>query len=182
MLMCQGLGVERSEACAYAGAVSQPARPERRYRMGENLRRLREAAGFATGADFARSLGVTVQQLNDWENRREFVDTKTLIRLAKGARCLVEDIVAGVDVNFDAMARDLIRQRGVSSSALPVKAGDHGTEADEVSVLKERNKQLEQQLAVARDTLRKVIDGLGAESLGQDRTPPPRAAGPRKRH
>lgn len=70
--------------------------------IGQNIQRVRTAAGFETQAQFARELGVPQAQLNDWESDRyKTLDMSTLLRLAKTLGCLVDDLLMGVDEAYD---------------------------------------------------------------------------------
>ncbi len=60
------------------------------------------AAGFRTQRELADRLGVPQPQVSDWENDRHAVlETGTLLRLAKVLRCSVDQLLAGVDPDYD---------------------------------------------------------------------------------
>jgi transcriptional regulator with XRE-family HTH domain len=80
--------------------------------LGQNLKRLRERAGFDSQIEFARAIGASSQQVSDWENdRRDTVDLATIVRLAKGLKCSVEELVQGVDLDYDRVNRRARNQR-----------------------------------------------------------------------
>ena len=70
--------------------------------FGRNIRRLRSAAGVRTQRELADRLGVPQPQVSDWENDRYTVlETGTLLRLAKALRCSVDQLLTGVDPDYD---------------------------------------------------------------------------------
>lgn len=74
--------------------------------LGENIRRLRSLAGLTTQKAFLELLGVPRSQVSDWENDRHAVlEIATLIRLAKLFRCSLDDLLEGVDPDYDRAAR-----------------------------------------------------------------------------
>ncbi len=69
--------------------------------VGQNLRRMREAAGRDQKV-IAAEMGVPQSQLSNWENDRyQTLDTRTLLRLAKAYNATVEDLLAGVDDEYE---------------------------------------------------------------------------------
>ncbi len=89
--------------------------------VGRNVRRLRAQAGIPTQTAFARLLRAPQSQVGDWEgDRYSVLEASTLVRIAKALRCSVDDLLAGVDPDYD-------RVRGVESmpSVIPtVLEGD----------------------------------------------------------
>lgn len=82
-------------------------------RVGENIRRLRDRkAADESQGEFAARVGVTQSQLSDWEHSRYLPDTASLLKLAKALDCTIDEILDGVDAEYDAIRakRDLIRQ------------------------------------------------------------------------
>lgn len=79
--------------------------------VGENIRRLREAAGFRTQGAFAAALGVPQPRLSDWENDRYAggPETTNLLKIAKTLAVSIDDLLVGVDPEYqrliDARAR-----------------------------------------------------------------------------
>ena len=70
--------------------------------LGQNIRRLRWSSGLRTQRALADLLGVPQPQVSDWENDRYAVlETKTLVRIAKGLRCSVDQLLVGVDPDYD---------------------------------------------------------------------------------
>ena len=70
--------------------------------LGQNIKRLRWEAGLQTQKALADLLGVPQPQVSDWENDRYAVlETLTLVKIAKGLRCSVDQLLAGIDVDYD---------------------------------------------------------------------------------
>lgn len=70
--------------------------------VGRNIKRLRFAAGIQTQKELAALLGVPQPQVSDWENDRySVVETATLLKIAKGLRCSVDQLIAGLDPEYD---------------------------------------------------------------------------------
>jgi transcriptional regulator with XRE-family HTH domain len=64
--------------------------------VGENLKRLRLAAGFSTATALSKAVGMTLQRVSELENSRyELPDTRTLIQLANALHCSVDALLEG---------------------------------------------------------------------------------------
>lgn len=75
--------------------------------LGQNIKRLRWEAGLRTQKELADLLGVPQPQVSDWENDRYAVlETLTLVKIAKGLRCSVDQLLAGVDADYDRIRQD----------------------------------------------------------------------------
>lgn len=71
--------------------------------FGSNLSELRVRAGYKRKKDFAAAVGVKPSQLSDWEkDRYRSVDSRTLIQLAKALKCSLDDLLEGIDAEYDA--------------------------------------------------------------------------------
>ena len=102
--------------------------------MGSNIRRLRAVTGVGTQKALAETLGIPQSQLSDWENNRFSTPAiGSLIRIAKVFRCSVDALLAGIDADYDRIAK-------VSATTLPniavVAEGD--TLPHEVTIRNER--------------------------------------------
>ncbi len=88
--------LEREAGRAYALAVPT---------LGQNIRRIRIAAGFATQKQLANAMGRESSQLvSDWErDRREGLDMSSLLAFVKACRVTIDDVIAGIDVEYDQM-------------------------------------------------------------------------------
>ena len=85
--------------------------------LGQNIRRLRRESGLHTQKALADLLGVPQPQVSDWENDRYAVlETLTLLKIAKGLRCSVDELLAGVDPAYDR-----IREAGGTAGAEPLR-------------------------------------------------------------
>ena len=85
-------------------------------RLGKNIKRLRTVAGLQTQQALAEMLGVSRTQLSAWENdRHAILEISTLIKLAKVLHCSVDELLTGVDPDYDR-----IRQ-GSAVGAVPAK-------------------------------------------------------------
>ncbi len=70
--------------------------------LGQNIKRLRIAAGLSTQRALADRLHVPQPQVSDWENDRYgTLETQTLMKLAKVLRCSIDELLDGVDPDYD---------------------------------------------------------------------------------
>lgn len=115
--------------------------------FGDNVRRLRQRARL-NSAQLAETVGVTRPVVSKWEkNRTGLPETPTLFRIAKALRCTVEELLEGIDEEYDRIRRDLGRHDGDQESGLPPDAGGSydATEAGvELSALRARLTQYEE--------------------------------------
>ena len=96
--------------------------------LGQNIKRLRQEA-FQTQAAFAKHLNVPQTQVSDWENDRYAVlETLTLVKIAKALRCSVDQLLAGVDPEYDCMLQ--MEARRVSGRRTRPRAGTRRDRAD----------------------------------------------------
>lgn len=87
---------------------SGPMLPDVASTVGKNIKRIREAAGFKTQGEFADALQVPQPRLSDWENDRYGLpDTTSLLRIAKKLKVSIDQLLTGVDEDYDAIRRDL---------------------------------------------------------------------------
>ena len=92
--------------------------------LGQNIKRLRMAAGLSTQRALADRLHVPQPQVSDWENDRYgALETQTLIKLAKVLRCSIDELLDGVDPDYDQ-----VREEREAVDAEP-KRIDYGTDA-----------------------------------------------------
>ncbi len=90
--------------------------------LGQNIKRLRWEAGLQTQKALADLLGVPQPQVSDWENDRYAVlETLTLIKIAKGLRCSVDHLLAGMDPDYDQ-----VREQSHAIAAAPAGADSAG--------------------------------------------------------
>ena len=70
--------------------------------LGKNIKRLRTMVGLRTQKALTELLGIPQSQVSDWENNRYTVlEIYTLIKLAKVLHCSVDELLAGVDPDYD---------------------------------------------------------------------------------
>ena len=70
--------------------------------LGQNIKRLRNVAGIPTQRALADRLHVPQPQVSDWENDRYgTLETQTLMKLAKVLRCSIDQLLDGVDPEYD---------------------------------------------------------------------------------
>lgn len=70
--------------------------------LGQNIKRLRIAAGISTQRALSDRLHVPQPQVSDWENDRYgTLGTQTLMKLAKALRCSIDELLDGVDPDYD---------------------------------------------------------------------------------
>ena len=70
--------------------------------LGENIKRLRVTTGISTQRALADRLHVPQPQVSDWENDRyAALEMQTLIKLAKVFRCSLDELLYGVDPDYD---------------------------------------------------------------------------------
>jgi len=70
--------------------------------LGTNIRRLRSVAGPRSQKELAERLGVAPSQVADWEHDRyAVISIQSLIKLATVFRCSVDELLAGVDPDYD---------------------------------------------------------------------------------
>lgn len=70
--------------------------------LGQNIKRLRLEAGISTQRALADRLHVPQPQVSDWENDRYgALGTQTLLKLAKVLHCSIDQLLDGVDPDYD---------------------------------------------------------------------------------
>lgn len=85
--------------------------------FGENVRRLRKDAGLKRSKDLAGRLNVAASVVSRWEtDATGLPEGPTLLRLAIALRCSVEDLLSGVDRDYDAI---IAKRRRVDPADAP---------------------------------------------------------------
>ena len=83
--------------------------------VGKNIKQLRTVMGLRQKA-FAELLGTPQPQVSDWENDRfSVLDISSLIKLAKALHCSVDELLAGVDPDYDQI------REGGAAGAVPAR-------------------------------------------------------------
>ena len=99
--------------------------------LGQNIKRLRCEAGLHRQKALADLLGVPQPRVSDWENDCYAVlETLTLVKIAKGLRCSVDQLLAGVDPDYD-------RVRGAGAGAQTLRVGSALAPSVEIPVIAE---------------------------------------------
>lgn len=81
-------------------------------KFGENVRRLRIAAGLKYGYQLAKELEVDPSVVSRWEqNKTGLPETPTLLRLAKVLGVSVDDLLAGVDPDYERVRAARFKER-----------------------------------------------------------------------
>lgn len=84
--------------------------------IGQNIKTARLAANIKTQGALARRIGVPQPQMSDWENDRYGApDTKSLVKIAAGIGCHVNDLVRGTNARYDPDTAEVLVE------ALPVQ-------------------------------------------------------------
>lgn len=93
--------------------------------LGQNIKRLRIAAGISTQRALADRLHVPQPQVSDWENDRyATLETPTLFKLAKVLRCTIGQLLNGVDPDYDGQVRETREAAAAETGRV-----DYGTDA-----------------------------------------------------
>lgn len=145
--------------------------------LGDNIRALRTMAGKTNAAEFARAIKVSPGTLGDWEKGRYTnLRLDSLLKLAKELKCSIEDLIGGVDADYDKVSSDLIRQGSEVQGALTKGESIESTAARHIASLErelaECKTRLRQMQDAARSFARVVAGGEGDAATGT--TPRPR--------
>lgn len=90
--------------------------------FGENLKRLREGAELS-GVELAARLDVGASQVSKWETGRTGLpEGPTLLKLAKVLRCLIDDLLDGIDAEYDRLRAQILTVR--TNAGQPITASD----------------------------------------------------------
>lgn len=93
--------------------------------FGENVRRLREAASLK-GIELAARVGVTPPVISAWEkNRSGLPETPTLLKLAKALAVSVDDLLAGIDPEYDTVREERAARTPVGDVEVIGDAADY---------------------------------------------------------
>jgi len=113
------LQLQKTSHVGYGCGALEDNRPT----FGANLSRLMKRSG-VRATDVAADLGVVKSAVSGWRHDKvELPNTLTLLRLAKSVRCTVDELLAGLDQDYETVKRDLIRQSGDQGSGLPQHLG-----------------------------------------------------------
>jgi len=91
--------------------------------IGENIRAARIRAGYATGKAFAAAIAAPESRISEWEKDTYKPRLATLLRVATFLRLSIDDLLDGVDSDYDRARNDLTWQTGDLQSPLPQQLG-----------------------------------------------------------
>jgi transcriptional regulator with XRE-family HTH domain len=145
--------------------------------FGENLRRLRTAKKLKA-KDIAAKIGVRPPVVSSWENDRTGLpETPTLFRLAKAIPATIEDLLAGIDPDYDQIRSDLIRHTSTGASVSDVAA-----EQSAVGLQREQAEgPMLKEIRDVRESVGKSLDRLIALETGLVETSEARRGQPRRK-
>ena len=150
--------------------------------FGANLRSRREAAGLQSN-ELAARLRVKPPVISKWELTSIMPESPTLLRLAKALNCSVDELLIGVDAEYDKLLanRDLTRQTGDQKSALPPRTGGahDSTAATRVFELEQENGKLRTALEKVSDVASQLIQ-IAKVGIEGDRAAEARPGGRRR--
>lgn len=123
--------------------------------FGQNFRELQKRSG-KTGVEIANELKVGPPLIAGWRNDRAGLpETPTLFRIAKVLHCTVDELLQGIDPEYDSIRRDLIRQYGDKGSTLSSERGADVPASGKTD--SGRIEQLERALASAREIAHRAL-------------------------
>jgi transcriptional regulator with XRE-family HTH domain len=110
-MICGNICVAENYPASYLAAVPS---------FGENLKRIRKRSKLKS-KDIAERVDVARSVVSGWENdRRGLPETPTLFKLAKALECSIEELLHGVDAEYEAAAE----KRKTEALALFGKKGE----------------------------------------------------------
>lgn len=109
-LTMNDLPVASASDLTYSPAVRPSKRPD--HPIGRNILDILRDEGLKP-VDLAERLGVMPQQVNDWIYRRAEHSPATLTKLARALRRTVDELIRGVDVDYDASRADVLPRADV---------------------------------------------------------------------
>lgn len=135
------------------GSYAQPVS------FGQNVKRLRKAHGLQA-KELAEQLGVKGGTLSDWErDRRGIPEGPTLMRFAKILGCPIDELLVGVDPEYDEIviaARDLSSHSGKGESTLH-KGGSIVPAATRIHQLEQKLRERDRFISQVEDAAIKVV-------------------------
>lgn len=142
--------------------------------LGENIKRLREAAGIRTQGDLAARMGVPQPRASDLENDRyDWADVRlrTLLAVAKAIGVSLERVVEGLDGDYDSLGLTS-PDRGASTDGGTNKKG--GASDVVPASAQARIRELEDELSRLRADIRQRALDLSELATDEARLRSPR--------
>jgi transcriptional regulator with XRE-family HTH domain len=127
--------------------------------VGDNLKTLR---GKMNQDELASRAGLKQGDISKWETNKTQPTVKNVLKLAKGLRRPIEDLVAGVDSDYDAMRSDLISHAGDQASGFSQGAGPDVTAPAASSRLQQQHDAL---LKATEQVAIQLADALAAQGV-----------------
>jgi transcriptional regulator with XRE-family HTH domain len=134
--------------------------------FGRNIKRLREALDPPlNGRELGEAIGRDGPTISKWEHGEGGLpETPTLFRLAKKLKAPIDEILAGVDEDYDALCRDLPRHTFAKSSP-----SHQGGAVDPASarVLEQERRRRSALVDTMQDVARRLLDAAAAEEAAR---------------
>lgn len=167
----------RAEKFLATGYLSGPVTT-----FGENFRRLQKRAGL-TGAEAAEAIRAHESQVSQWRrDTKGLPELPTLLRIAKGLRCTVDELLQGVDPDYDAALakRDLTRPPSDQESGASDSGGSPTNEqARQLQQLREEFAAYRSAVSQLEEAAESIV-ALAAHYHEPDRRPEGRQAARKK--
>lgn len=125
--------------------------------LGRNLKHFRGKA--VTQAELAEAIQASQSDVSKWELDKATPPVLTLIRIAKILGCAVEDLLRGVDTEYDEIVirlRDLAGHSGKGESVLH-RGGPVGSASSRVQQLEQELRARDRLISQAEATTRKTL-------------------------
>ena len=126
--------------------------------VGDNIKRVREGLGLSQ-VELADRMDVRQPAVWKLENQQGLPESGTLLKVAKTLSCSVEDLLRGVDDDYDTQRNDLLRHSAAGSS------GHHGGDPDVPASVSRELADLRQRVK-DQQALLDHLSGLSTQMLG----------------
>lgn len=133
--------------------------------FGDNLKKWMDRRGI-NGVKLAESLEVQGPTVSQWLNEPVSPRADTLIKLSKVLRCTVDDLLIGVDVDYDELRRELSCQTKEEESD-PERGSDVPASPVEVSRIEAQYRELADATAAIASDLFDLASKHGADTKGE---------------
>jgi transcriptional regulator with XRE-family HTH domain len=144
--------------------------------VGENLKRLR---GLMRQEALAEAAGVAQGDISKWEKDKAVPTIPSLLKLAKGLNRPVDELLAGLDAEYDRLVSDLLRHADRGSSSAAHSQPQQG-DIDVTGDAQARRALAKELTELSEDFHRAVQDVANRLSRGMA-SPPPRRPAPAHR-
>lgn len=120
---------------------------------------------------FGERMGITQSSVSQWERGESTPDAKQLVKIAAVLRCSVEDLVVGVDDDYDRLRRTRPVTTGSEDRTLARKGGSDVPASDAAAArIRKLDQDYRQALTATKDVARRLVEALAAhgESISVD--------------